>query len=123
MLGLGNFKICLNQVCEVGEHVVSRLQKFESWVVNLTVSEAFEEGRAVERDKLCCKLHCFHLLVGEGWWVADLELVGGRWINFFFLLFLYELGMLDLLSQYLLKVLFLLFLDFLRYFFTHFDYN
>ena len=121
MLGLGHLQICLDQVCKVSEHVVCGLQELESWVVDFAVSEAFEEGRAVERDKLGGKLHGFHLLVGQGWRMADLKLISRGRVNLFFLFFLDELCMLDLVTQDLLEIFLFLFLDFLLYFFTHFD--
>ena len=41
MLWFAHSAVVLNQISEVLEHVMSRLQKLKSWIVDFSISEAF----------------------------------------------------------------------------------
>ena len=100
-LGLHDANVGLDELREVGEERVGRLEEVEPRIANLALGQALQELVAVFGHKLSSELDRFDLFVGERD-VVDLKLLGRRWLNLF--KHVHFLPRLDLLSQLGLEI-------------------
>ena len=52
------------QIREIVEQIVSWLEKFKSWAVDLTISQSLQKGWTISRYELCCQFDRLHFLIG-----------------------------------------------------------